>query len=287
MRSRTSRLMTGTMLVMPALLMFALFFVVPLLELLWISLHNYSQVTGVGSQWTIQNYWTFISDPYYLSVLWRTIRIGLVTTLVTLGLGYPLAMVLTATHGRLRSWLIFLLLAPLLTSMVIRSYGWVILLGTQGPVTELFRMLGVPVPQLLYTEFAVDLGMVHVFLAYMVLPILGSLENIDPAILRAAANLGAGRWYTFRHVLFPLTLPGVSAGAVMVFSLTASSFVTPSILGGPRVPVMSELAYDRVVSVMNWPYGSAIGFVLIFVTLLLLLIYSGVLKGSLKGTVVP
>ncbi|SFV07415.1 ABC transporter permease [Alicyclobacillus macrosporangiidus] len=285
---RTYTWTTGGLLVLPAILVFTLFFVIPLLHVLLTSLHNYSQTSGVGDRWTTQNYAKFLRDPYYLGVLWRTIRISLVTTVVTLILGYPLAMVLAATKGRTRSWLILFLLAPLLVSMVIRAYGWVILLGTQGPVANLFHVLGLRTPTMLYTEFAIDLGMVHVFLAYMVLPILGSLENVDAAIVRAAANLGAGKWYTFRRVLLPLTLPGVSAGAVMVFSLTASSFVTPSILGGPRVPVMSELAYDQVVSVMNWPYGSAIGCILIVVTMLLLLIYAGVLRGRrgrTEGTV--
>lgn len=275
----------GVLLVLPALAVFVVFFVIPLVNVLITSFHNYSQTTGIGTRWTLENYSKFLGDPYYLGILWRTMRISVVTTVVTLLLGYPLAMILMSTRGRTRNYLVLFLLSPLLISMVIRAYGWVIILGNRGPVADLLGLVGIHPPSMLYNEFAVELGMVHVFLAYMVLPILGSLESIDPSVVRAAQSLGAGRWRTFRSILLPLSLPGISAGSVMVFSLTASSFVTPMILGGPRVPVMSDLAYDQTAVLLNWPYGSAVGYVLIAVTLALLLLYNRIVGG--RGGAVP
>ena len=165
--------------------------------------------------------------------------------------------------------------------MVIRSYGWVIIFGSHGPLAAL--LAAVHVPPLLYTDTAVIIGLVHVSLAYMVLPIVGSLERVDPAIARAARNLGAGEWTVFRRVTFPLTLSGVFAGSVIVFSLSASAFVTPSILGGSRVKLLSTFVYDQIISLLNWPLGSAIGFLLMIVATGLLVVFSGLLGRTNAG----
>lgn len=254
-------------LLAPALIVLIAFFVIPLLALLSTSFHGYSQTQGVTPQWTLENYRRFLFDRFYLDVLLRTLRVGLITTLICALLGYPVAMHLHQTRGARRNALLLLLLSPLLVSMVIRAYGWVIILA-HNPVVPL------------YTESAIVLGLVHVSLAYMVLPILASLEHIDPSVLRAAANLGASPWTTFRRVTLPLSFPGLLAGSVIVFSLSVSAFVTPSILGGTRVKLLSTFIYDQIISLLNWPYGSAIGFVLIAVSTVLLLVFSRLLRRS-------
>ncbi len=255
----------STALLIPALFVLAFFFVVPLVNLLFTSLHAYSQTEGVTVRWTLDNYARFLSDRFYLDVLGRTLRVGLITTAVCATLGYPLAIYLAQTRGAVRNYLTLLLLSPLLVSMVIRAYGWVIILGKNGPIA-------------LYTEGAIVVGLVHVSLAYMVLPIVGSLERIDPAVLRAAANLGASEWEAFRRVTLPLTFPRLLAGSVIVFSLSVSAFVTPSILGGTRVKLLPTFIYDQTVALLNWPYGAAIGFVLIAVSTGLLLVFSRLLR---------
>jgi putative spermidine/putrescine transport system permease protein len=254
-------------LLVPALAVLTLFLVIPLANLLVTSFHGYSSTQGITPRWTFENYSRFLFDRFYLDVLARTLRVGLETTALCVLMGYPVALFLQQTRGAARNWLTLLLLSPLLVSMVIRAYGWVIILGRNGPVS-------------LYTEGAIIIGLVHVSLAYMVLPILASLEQIEPSVLRAAANLGASPFTTFRRVTLPLTFPGLLAGCVIVFSLSVSAFVTPSILGGTRVKLLSTYIYDQVVSLLNWPYGSAIGFVLIAVSTISLLIFSRVLRRS-------
>jgi putative spermidine/putrescine transport system permease protein len=172
--------------------------------------------------------------------------------------------------------------------MVIRCYGWVILLSNNGVVNNALLNFGwIDKPlTLLYTEFSVVIGMVHVLFPYMVLSIMGSLERIDPSVIRASQNLGASPIRTFFSIVLPLTLPGIFAGSVMVFSLGISSFVTPAILGGPQVKVMSFLTYEQVAVILNWPYGSAIGFLLIFIATITIIVYSKLLTSSKKGVAI-
>ncbi|OQP12943.1 ABC transporter permease, partial [Geobacillus zalihae] len=225
---------------------------------------------------------------FYLGVIWRTIKIGLLTTLLTVIISYPVAFHISRASGKVKNYLTLIVLSPLLISMVIRCYGWVILLSNNGVVNRTLINLGwIDKPlTLLYTELSVVIGMVHVLFPYMVLSIMGSLERIDPSIIRASQSLGAGLIRTFFSIILPLTLPGVFAGSVMVFSLSVSSFVTPAILGGPQVKVMSYLTYEQVAVILNWPYGSAIGFVLIFMATVTIIVYSRILARSEKGVAI-
>lgn len=276
------------LLVLPCLIIFVLFFVVPLFYLFLNSFRPFDPSQGVGDAWTLQNYMKFLGDPFYLSVLWRTVKVGLVTTVFAILIGYPVAYHLVRTTGRTRNYFTLLLLSPLLISMVIRCYGWVILLSNNGVVNNTLIALGlIEAPmKLLYTELAVEIGMVHVLFPYMVLSIAGSLERIDPSVIRASNNLGAGPVRTFFSVILPLSLPGVFAGSVMVFSLATSSFVTPSILGGPQVKLMSYLTYEQVAVLLDWPYGGSVGFILIFMTSLTLLVYSRLLSKTRSGVAI-
>ena len=225
------------LLLLPTLGIFIFFFLLPLFFLFMTSFKNFDASTGVGNEWTLQNYIKFMSDPFYLGVVWRTVKIALLTTLITIIISYPVAFQISRSKGRARNYLTLLVLSPLLISMVIRCYGWVILLSNNGVVnTTLLKMGWIDQPlTLLYTELSVVIGMVHVLFPYMVLSIMGSLEKIDPSVIRASQNLGASSFRTFFSILLPLTLPGVFAGSVMVFSFSVSSFVTPAILGGPQV----------------------------------------------------
>ncbi|TFI49904.1 ABC transporter permease, partial [Diaphorobacter sp. DS2] len=249
---------------------------------------SFDASTGVGDEWTLQNYIKFMSDPFYLGVVWRTVKIALLTTLITIVISYPVAFQISRSKGRARNYLTLLVLSPLLISMVIRCYGWVILLSNNGVVNNTLLKLGwIDQPlTLLYTELSVVIGMVHVLFPYMVLSIMGSLEKIDPSVIRASQNLGASSFRTFFSILLPLTLPGVFAGSVMVFSLSVSSFVTPAILGGPQVKVMSYLTYEQVAVMLNWPYGGAIGFLLILIATITIIAYSKILARSEKGVAI-
>lgn len=284
-RKRRKTVLDRWLLLGPSMLIFVVFFAVPLAYLLVNSFHPFDAATGMGKSWTLSNYLKFLTDPFYLGVLWRTVRIGLITTLATLFIGYPVAYYLAQTTGRKRNYLTLMLLSPLLISMVIRNFGWIIILANHGMINNLLLSLGLiqdPL-KILYTDLGVEIGMIHVLFPYMVLSIIGSLERIDLSVVRAAQNLGAGPIRTFFSIIFPLSLPGVFAGSVMVFSLATSSFVTPSILGGPKVKVMPYLTYEQVAVLLNWPFGGAIGFILIGMTMLTLVIYSGLLRKSKLG----
>lgn len=269
------------LLLFPSMIMFGLFFLIPLCYLF--STSFYSEANG--QEWTMKNYSSFLSDPFYRDILYKTLKISLVTTLLVLVFAYPLAYHLVHVTGRKRNYLTLLLVSPMLISEVIRNYGWIIMLTSKGTINNTLLALGIihePL-KLLFTEFSVEIGMIHVLFPYMVLSLVGSLERIEPSVIRAAQSLGASPFKTFLSVIFPLSLPGIFAGSVIVFSLTASSFVTPSILGGSKVKVVSYLAYEQVTVLLNWPYGAAIGFILIAMATLTLLLYSGLLRNSKLG----
>jgi putative spermidine/putrescine transport system permease protein len=284
----TKKKLDYLLLLLPTLGIFIFFFLLPLFFLFITSFKTFDAASGIGNDWTLQNYIKFITDKFYLGVVWRTVKIALITTLAAIVISFPVAYQITKAKGRIKNYLTLLVLSPLLISMVIRCYGWVILLSNNGVVNNTlmnFGLIDKPLT-LLYTEFSVVIGMVHVLFPYMVLSIMGSLERIDPSVIRASQNLGASSIRTFFSVILPLTLPGIFAGSVMVFSLGVSSFVTPAILGGPQVKVMSFLTYEQVGTMQNWPYGSAIGFLLIFIATITIIIYSKLLTSSKKGVAI-
>ena len=267
-RPRASRPWAPWLLLAAPLAVFTALFALPLLNMAALSLHRFDRTTGTLGGLTLDNYTRFLGDPFYLGILWRTFRLGVLVTLLTLALGYPVALHLNRVPVRRRASLTLLILAPLLVSVVVRSFGWLVILGPNGLVNSALRGLGlVDEPlRLLYTETAIALGLTHVFLSFMVLSVATALGRIDPALIRAAQTLGATPAQTFRRVVFPLSLPGVAAGSLIVFTLSTSAFITPALLGGPRVKVMSSLAYQQTLLLSDWPYGSAIALVLLALT---------------------
>jgi putative spermidine/putrescine transport system permease protein len=222
--------------------------------------------------WVIENYTRFLFDPFHLGVLWNTLSLGLGVTTLCLLLGYPLAYWLAQTRSpRLRGMGITVLLIPLMTSVVVRSYGWMILLAGNGPVNKVLLALGLvdrPL-QLLYKPPGVIIALAEVLLPFMVLSIMPVLQGIDSHLEEASQSLGAGPVQTFRRVILPLSLPGVAAGSILVFVLTISAFATPRLVGGATTHVMSIFIYDQALSVFNWPFGSAVSMLLLVVVLIL------------------
>ncbi len=269
------------------LAVFLALFLAPLVNLLVLSFFRFDRTTGSLAEATVQNYVKFLTDPFYLGILWRTLKLALLTTASTLVLGYPVAYHLTRCSGRKRAYLTLLIVAPLLVSVVVRSFGWLVILGPNGLVNSLLTGLGIIADplRLLYTETAIVVGLTHVFLSFMVLSVAASLGRIDPALIRAAQNLGASERQAFLRVVLPLSLPGVAAGSLIVFTLAASAFITPALLGGPRVKVMSYLAYQQTLLLSDWPYGSAIAFILLVLTGLCAFLYLRALESGRFGVV--
>jgi len=255
------------------LLVFIAIFGIPLVLLLATSFERTDPATfKVLEPFTLYNYQKFLTDSFYLGALWTTFKLGALSTLACVVLGYPVALFLMKARPRERSILMLLIISPLLVSLVIRSLGWIIILGRRGLIDSLANALHLTsgTVNLMYTQTAVVIGQAHVFFPFMVLSIYAALQNIDPAVLRAASNLGAAPLRVFWNVTLPLSMPGVVAGSLIVFALCVSSFVTPMLLGGPWVKVAGYLVWEQALQVLDWSFAAAIATILLVLTAIIM-----------------
>lgn len=257
------------LLLAPAALLYLSLFVYPIAALLGESVWS-------PEGFTTHHYGRALSEPLYALILLRTLRISLVVTLVCLILGYPVAFWLTRLRGIAFSLAVGCILLPLWTSVLVRSYAWVALLQTNGLVNTALLQLGlIRAPlTLLYTETAVIIAMSHVLLPFMILPIYSVVREIPRDLSRAAQSLGARARREFTAVLLPLSVPGITAGCVMVFVLALGFFITPALLGGPRTMMISLLINQQITSVLNWSFGGALGGILLVVAATLILLFA-------------
>jgi ABC-type spermidine/putrescine transport system permease subunit I len=273
--ARTMRAQLGPIAIaaVPGLFL-ALYFVYPVLRLL-------AQSVEGGSLAPLEK---ALTDGLYLAVLWETIRIALIVTLISALIGYPLAYWLATTRGVWATLGFVCLLLPFWTAVLVRTYAWMILLGRNGLINRALDALGLvsePVP-LLYNTTGVVIGMVHVLLPYMVFPIYAAMRRVDATLLLAAEGLGAPRFERFRRVYFPLTLPGVFAGAVLVFTISLGFFITPALLGGGRVVTIGVLIEQQVRQFVDWPFAAALSLVLLAAALAVRAVFHRALKGDLR-----
>jgi len=220
---------------------------------------------------TVENYVKFFTDPYYVAILVRTLRVSAVCMIVCLVMGFPLAYALARTQSRWKSAFVMLVVLPLFVGNAVRAAGWMVMFGSRGLLNTLLGLVGLidrPL-QLMYTEAAVIVGITAVNLPFMVLTLESVIEGIDPAIEEAAASLGARPLQVFRRVILPLAMPGVLAGTILVFILGMNAYATPILLGGPRFQMMGPLVYNQFAGLNNWPFGAALSFVLMTATLTL------------------
>jgi putative spermidine/putrescine transport system permease protein len=262
---------SGGGLLSPSLLTLVLVFAAPLALLVPVSLHPYIPGTGIGAEWTIENYTHILGDGFYLEIILRTLGLGLLVVALTLLIGYPLAYFLARTRTRLRPWLIVLVVFPLLLNLVVRSFGWIVLLSNRGLINDWLRALELierPL-KLMFNFTGLLIGLSHIFLPFMVLVLIGAIQNIPRDAEDAARTLGAPARSVFLRITLPLSLPGILAGSVLVFVLTISALVTPRLLGGPTYQVMSTLIFDEFLTVLNWPRGAAMAFILTAIVLVL------------------
>jgi putative spermidine/putrescine transport system permease protein len=277
---------TPWLLVAPAVVLYVLLFVVPFGNLILSSFYDYSRLTGVIKVLTVKNYVRFWTDAFYLDILVRTFRVSFIATFATLLVGFPVAIYMTSASARIRALVTLLILSPLLVSVVVRSFGWLIILGPDGLVQSLLRPLGIGDATVMFTEAAVVIGLVNVFLPYMVLSIVASLQAIDPAVPRAAQSLGATRAQVFRRITLPLSMPGVVAGSLIVFCLGSSAFVTPALLGGAEIKVLATLVYQQMMILQNWPFAAAISLGLLVIVLAIVALQIKLLDRGRTGVIV-
>lgn len=266
----------------PALLLFACLLLVPLALTAVLSFQVFDYATGVKNTFTLAHYVAVFTDDYYHSIFWRTFWISGLVTVICVLVGAPEAYVLSRMGKPWRSILLLVVLAPLLVSVVVRAFGWSMLLGPEGPINQLVRWAGFPTMKILYTETAVIIALVHVMLPFMVIPVWTSLQKLDPGVEDAALSLQASHFTTLRRIIFPQVLPGVLSGSLIVFGLSASAFAIPGLLGGRRLKMVATVVYDEYLHELNWPLGAAIAFTLLAANLVVMLSYNRLLERSYK-----
>lgn len=276
-RSRRLRTLLPALLLLAPLVAFVIaFFVVPMLYVFYVSFFPGDDLNATGVHLGLSQYIAFFTDPYYLKSLWLSLRISFLSVLVCLLLGYPIAFTMAHAKPRARGILTLLVAAPLLVSIVVRNFGWFLLLLPTGTLNELLMNMGLihePL-KLLFSPAGVVIGLSNAYLPFMILSIATSLYNIDPSLEKASAILGASPWKTFWSVTFPLSLPGLVSGSVLVFSLSISAYITPALMGGANVPVLPTQIYEQIINNLRWPFGSAISFGLLGVTLAIILVFT-------------
>jgi putative spermidine/putrescine transport system permease protein len=249
----------------PLALAYVAFFAAPLLLLLVISFYDDSDLTRVGgSQWV-----KFFADPFYLSVIGRTLQLGAVTVLATTVLSFPLALVFCASRPGVQRLLLLIIIMPLLTSVVVRTFAWIVILAREGVINQTLLALGLsatPLP-LLQTELGLVLALTQIEMPLMLLPLITVMRALDPNVLDASRALGASRWRTFFQVILPLSLPGWVAGATLVFASSVTAFISQSVIGGGRLVFLPSVIWQQSMVVYNWPFA-AVAAVTLLVTVL-------------------
>jgi putative spermidine/putrescine transport system permease protein len=280
--SRTNGL---ALFILPSALLFALFFFLPIGLMAVMSLLTGNPVVAPHVDITTRHYARIIDDPYYLEVIWTTIRIGLWTTLISLLIGYPLAHWMARIRSRAgHALLLMAVLAPMLTGIVVRTFAWMALLSDKGVINQTLISLGLITQplQLMYNETGIIIGLVHIYVPFMVLTLTGVIGRIDERLEQAAENLGASPLRAFVEVTLPLSLPGILAGSLLVFALAISAYVTPILLGGFQIMTLPVLIYQQISANFNIGFAAALGMVLLFVSFILVVAYNRVL-GLVSG----
>jgi putative spermidine/putrescine transport system permease protein len=270
-------------LLAPSLIYLLVLFFVPLGILAAVSVLKFKSGLIVR-ELTLEHYVKFLTDPFYLGIMWNTVRVALIVSAVTTLLGYPVAYVLARTRSRWKGLLIALVLAPELSGVVLRTYGWLVILEDRGVINTLLRSWGLiaePI-RLVHNYTGVIIGLTHVLLPFAILALMASIQAIDPTLEQAAMNLGAGRVRTFLRITLPLSAPGVLGAFFLTFSLSASAYATPAILGGKGVEVMATMIYTQLLYILNWPFAAALSVVLMAVVLVTMLA-SARLVGRMSG----
>jgi putative spermidine/putrescine transport system permease protein len=282
MNANTSRPSPIAWLIAPALLLFLLFFVLPFGVMAAMSLFSGNPISNPNAVLTTRHYQRFIEDSagIYHDALWATLRIGLITTVISLLIGYPLAHWMARMHSRLGHALALMaVIAPLLTGIVVRTFAWMTILQDKGVINTTLMSWGViskPLP-LMYNEFGTVVALVHIYVPFMVLTLIGVIGRIDERLEQAARSLGAGRLRAFVEVTLPLSLPGILAGSLLVFALSISAYVTPSLMGGTDVLTLPMLIAQQVGSSFNPNFAGALGVILLSVCLVIVIAYNRIL----------
>ncbi|EPM59320.1 ABC transporter permease [Pseudomonas syringae pv. actinidiae ICMP 19071] len=275
----------GYWLSAPALALYIGLLVLPLGLTLLLSFNVFDYQVGVKSDaYTLANYTAVLTDSYFYEIFLRTFWISALVTLLCVLIGVPEAYILSRMGAPWRSIFLILILTPLLISVVVRAFGWSLLLGADGLINQAIQFMGGRPMKLLYTPFAVIIALVHVMLPFMIIPVWTSLQKLDPTAEQAALSLGASQAKVMRLIVLPQVMPGVLSGSLIVFGLAASSFAIPGLLGGRRLKMVATVIYDQYLSELNWPMGATLAVALLLVNLLVMLSWNRMIEGRYKKT---
>lgn len=265
-RGATKRRALGarTVFLGPGLLYVTAFMTIPILLVVSYAFLTRGRFGGVEFPVTLENFARAL-DPIYLRVLWNSIFIASVTTLLALLIGYPTAYAITKLPARWRTVALVLVVLPFWTNFLIRTYAWIVLLNSQGPVNKTLESLGLIAEplEMLYTRGAVIAGLLYAYLPLMILPVYASIERLDRSLLEAATNLGASKFRSFVTVTLPMTLPGTMIGAIFVFVPSLGNFIVPELLGGGKTVMVGNLIRDQFLKARDWPFGAVLALVMV------------------------
>lgn len=271
------------LLVFPGLILLFFFFVLPYANMLYISFLTRAFDEPYYHIFTLDNYRRVVVDPFHWEIIGLTFWFAIVTAAITLVLSFPIAYYMARSPTTRKGVLLGLVLAPLLVGVVVRSYGWMILLADTGLINQFLIWIGVGRQRLMYNQLGVWIGLIHIYMPFMVISLMNAISDINPDLEKASRSLGASPWKTFWRVVWPLSLPGVAAGTVLVFVLAVSAYVIPALLGGYNVLTAPLLIVQTVMDLFNWPFGSALAMVLFAVTVGAIFIYIKVLNRAMRG----
>ena len=261
----------------PALTLYLVLFTAPLLMTLLLSFNSFDMNRGgIIPEYSWANYVEVLTDSYFHEIFLRTFVISVLVTLSCALLGTPEAYILYRMANPWKSLCMLAILGPLLVSVVVRTLGWAILIGSNGIINQSLLAIGLvdkPV-KLMFTTTGMVIALVHVLVPFMVLSVWASLQRIDPQVEDAALTLGASKLTVLRRVVLPQIMPGILSGSLIVFALTASAFATPAIIGGRRLKVVATTAYDEYLNTLNWPLGAAIAILLLVANVVVIMSYN-------------
>lgn len=265
----------------PGLLLFAALLGAPLIMTLMLSFYQFDYATGgIQPGFSLANYIEVLSDSYFHKIFGRTFGVALLVTVICILIGAPEAYILNRMRNPWKSIFLLIVIGPLLISVIVRTLGWALLFGSQGGISTALQWLGLtdePV-SLMFTMTGMTIALIHVLVPFMVLSVWASLQRLDPQVEDAALTLGASQATVLRRIVLPQAMPGILSGSLIVFSLTASAFATPSIIGGRRLKVVATTAYDEYLSTLNWPLGAAIAVVLLIATAAIIMSYNRLIE---------
>ncbi|HSK07585.1 MAG TPA: ABC transporter permease [Acidimicrobiia bacterium] len=271
--SRKAEARRGLLIALPSYVYLVLLFVIPLV-LVFVYSFATRDSTGltVLEDWNLDSYRRLFSAEV-LQIFVRSLVLAFVTTAICLAVSYPFAFYIATRSPRVRNVLLVFVMIPFWSNFLVRTYAWRVILGSEGPLSQVNQLLGGEPFRLLFTNTAVLIGLVYGFMPFMVLPLYAALERMDWRLVEAARDLYADGWTAFRKVTLPLSMPGVVAGSILVFIPSLGAYVTPALLGGARTVLMGDYIVSQFLAARNWPFGSALSFAVMFVMLLATIFY--------------